>query len=61
MKRMLFDELARSMEQALEHAQGKGEFRTTLLPSPPTPLSAADIRQLRDTESDKAQQADRRP
>jgi putative transcriptional regulator len=43
----LFAELMKSAGQALEHAQGKRELRTTVLPAPPKPMTAAEIRRLR--------------
>jgi putative transcriptional regulator len=48
MKKNLFAELLDSAQDALEHAQGKRELRTTLLPSPPKPMTARDVRRLRD-------------
>lgn len=48
MKKELFDELLESMGEALEHARGKRELRTTVLPAAPRPMSAADVRSLRD-------------
>jgi putative transcriptional regulator len=43
-----FRHLAASLGQALEHAQGKRDLRTTVLPAPPPPLTARDVRRLRD-------------
>ncbi len=48
MKKKLFDGLLQSMGEALEHARGKRELRTTVLPAAPRPMSAADVRALRD-------------
>ena len=48
MKKDLFAALLDSAHDALEHAQGKRELRTTLLPSPPKPMTARDVRRLRD-------------
>lgn len=48
MKKEIFDELLESMGEALVHAQGKRELRTTVLPQAPRPMSAGDIRALRD-------------
>jgi putative transcriptional regulator len=48
MKHALFDELMDSAQDALEHAQGKRVLRTTLLPAAPAPLSASDIRAVRE-------------
>jgi putative transcriptional regulator len=49
MKDELFAELMQSAREALEHAQGKRELRTTVLPDPPKPMTAAEIRALRQT------------
>jgi putative transcriptional regulator len=43
-----FGRLAASLTQALEHVQGKRELRTTVLPAPPPPLGARDVRRMRD-------------
>lgn len=48
MKNTLFDDLHASMQEALAHAGGKRELRTTVLPSPPVPMRAADVRALRE-------------
>lgn len=48
MKKALFDDLLHSMDEALQHARGKRELRTTVLPAAPRPMSAAEIRALRD-------------
>lgn len=47
MKKELFAELMESMGEALEHARGKRELRTTVLPAAPAAMSADDIRALR--------------
>ena len=47
MKRRTFEELLASAAQALEHAKGKRELRTTVLPPTPAPVSAAQVRRLR--------------
>ena len=47
MKREMFAELLASATQALEHAQGKRDLRTTVLPPQPAPVSAAQVRRLR--------------
>jgi len=44
----LFAELMESLGEALEHARGKRELRTTVLPDEPRPMSAAEIKNLRD-------------
>jgi putative transcriptional regulator len=43
----LFAQLLESTQQVLEHAQGKRELRTTILPAPPKPMRAAEVRRLR--------------
>lgn len=43
-----FGRLSASLTQALEHIQGKRDLRTTVLPAPPPPLGARDVRRLRD-------------
>ena len=43
-----FGQLAASLTQVLEHVQGKRELRTTVLPAPPPPLGARDVRRMRD-------------
>ncbi len=48
MKKELFAELMESMGEALDHARGKRELRTTALPEAPRAMSASDIRSLRD-------------
>ena len=47
MKKATFDALMESMQQALEHAQGKRELRTTVLPDPPAPMTAKKVKALR--------------
>lgn len=48
MRKALFEELRESMNEALEHARRKRELRTTLVPAAPRPMSAEDVRALRD-------------
>jgi putative transcriptional regulator len=48
MKAELFAELLASANQALEHAHGKRSLRTTSLPQPPKPMTAREIRNVRD-------------
>ena len=43
----VFAELMESAGEALEHARGKRELRTTVLPEPPAPMRAIEIRRLR--------------
>jgi putative transcriptional regulator len=47
MKNELFAELMESAEEALSHAKGKRELRTTVLPVPPAPMRAVEVKQLR--------------
>lgn len=47
MKKELFSELMRSAGEALDHASGKRELRTTVLPDAPAAMRADDIRALR--------------
>lgn len=47
MKKDLFAEVMRSVGEAAEHARGKRDLRTTVLPEPPAEMSAADIRAMR--------------
>jgi putative transcriptional regulator len=48
MRKKLFQELMESAQEALEHAQGKRELHTTELPDPPTPMTMAEIRAMRE-------------
>lgn len=48
MNKELFDRLIESANQALEHAEGKRELRTTTLPRPPQKLSSAEVAALRE-------------
>ena len=43
----LFDELLESAHEALEHAEGKLQLRTTILPEPPKPMTAKEVKRLR--------------
>jgi putative transcriptional regulator len=43
----LFAEFLESAGEMLEYAQGKRELRTTILPAPPKPMRAAEVRRLR--------------
>lgn len=47
MKKALYAELLQAAGEALDHARGKRELRTTVLPEPPVALSADDIRAMR--------------
>jgi putative transcriptional regulator len=47
MKEALFDELMQSATEALEHARGKRDLRTTILPQPPKPMKSREIKRLR--------------
>ncbi len=48
MKTELFSELMESARDALEHARGKQELRTTVLPGPPELMVAKEIRAFRE-------------
>jgi putative transcriptional regulator len=43
----LFDELLKSAHEALEHARGRRDLKTTVLPAPPEPMRSRDVRRLR--------------
>jgi hypothetical protein len=47
MEPRLFAELLESAHQALEHARGKLELRTTTLPPPPPSMGAREVKRLR--------------
>ena len=47
MDKKLFADLKESLNEAIEHAEGKRELRTTTLPRPPKKLSGAEIAHLR--------------
>ena len=47
MKEKVFAELLASAKEALEHAEGKRDLRTTVLPPSPRPMRAREIRILR--------------
>lgn len=47
MDQKIFAELLESANEALEHAKGKRELRTTELPPPPRPVDGGGIRRLR--------------
>lgn len=49
MKKATFEELLTSMNEALEHAEGKRNLRTTTLPLPPAPLSGRAVKNVRAT------------
>ena len=55
MKPELFAELLTAANQALEHAKGKRSLRTAALPQSPEPMTAAQVRHVR--ESLQASQA----
>ena len=48
MKKELFAELMRSVGEAAEHARGKRDLRTTVLPEIPAAMSAKDVRAMRE-------------
>lgn len=47
MKNETLAELVGSMKEALEHAQGKRDLRTTTLPLPPPPLNGRAVKRVR--------------
>jgi len=47
MEDKVFEELLESAHQALDHARGKLELRTTTLPPPPPPMDARQVKRLR--------------
>ena len=47
MKDEAFTELLTSANEALEHAQGKRNLRTTALPLPPRPLNGRAVKRVR--------------
>lgn len=47
MKNDMFAELLGSANEALEHAQGKRNLRTTTLPLPPRPLNGRAVKKVR--------------
>jgi putative transcriptional regulator len=49
MKKATFESLLASMNEALEHAEGKRSLRTTTLPLPPAPLSGRAVKNVRAT------------
>lgn len=49
MKKATFEDLLASMKEALEHAEGKRNLRTTTLPLPPAPLSGRAVKHVRAT------------
>jgi putative transcriptional regulator len=47
MDKQLFADLKEALGEAIEHAEGKRELRTTTLPRPPQKLTSAEIAALR--------------
>lgn len=47
MKNYLFAELMESATEALDHARGKRELRTIILPDPPKPMNPVEVKRLR--------------
>lgn len=47
MKRDVFSQLLKSVKEARDHALGKRELRTTVLPPTPLPLTGAQVRRIR--------------
>src|SRR5512135_1658724 len=48
MKTEIFEELLDSTREALAHARGKMNLRTTVLPPAPQPMRGREVRKLRD-------------
>ena len=48
MERKLFEQLLESANEALAHAKGKRDLRTTVLPHPPKPMGSKEVRRLRE-------------
>lgn len=48
MKDDLFAELMESAAEALDHARGKRELRTSTLPDPPEPMNPVEVKRLRE-------------
>ena len=49
MKRDIAKELLASLQEVLEHAQGKRTLKTTLVTRAPRAMAARDVRQVRET------------
>jgi len=49
MKKSSFEDLLASMNEVLQHAEGKRDLRTTMLPLPPAPLGGRAVKQVRAT------------
>ena len=47
MKKETFGELLGSMKEALEHAEGQRNLRTTAVPLPPAPLNGRAVKRVR--------------
>lgn len=47
MNEKTFAELLEAAGEALEHAKGKLELRTTVLPEPPKPMRAGEVKNVR--------------
>jgi putative transcriptional regulator len=47
MKRAAFDELLGSAREALDHARGKRDLRTTILPAPPQAMDGRSVKRVR--------------
>ena len=47
MKEEVFAKLMKATEEALDHARGKRELRTTTLPKPPEPMNWSEVKRLR--------------
>lgn len=49
MDKNLFKDLKASLNEAIDHAKGKKELRTTTLPRPPQKMDNAEIAEMRET------------
>ena len=47
MKERVFGDLLESANEALEHARGRRDLRTTVVPAAPKPMTQREIRSLR--------------
>lgn len=49
MDKNLFEDLKQSLGEAIDHARGKKELRTTTLPRPPQKMGNAEIARMRES------------
>ena len=47
MKERVFGDLLESAKEALEHARGRRDLRTTVVPAAPKPMTPREVRSLR--------------